>query len=88
MRYVLIGAGTVLAAWAATAQPSNAQQSPWGPRAWCIFGGRDEPSFPDCSFYTLEQCRATAWGLGRGCMANPYYAEARTPVRRKLRRDR
>jgi hypothetical protein len=88
MRYVLIALGTVFAVWAGTTQPSNAQ-SPWGPRAWCTQGGtRDATPFPDCSYYTLAQCRQTAWGLGLSCMANPYYAQARkVPVRRRIHRD-
>jgi hypothetical protein len=89
MRYVLIGAGSLLAAWAATVQPGSAQQSPWGPRAWCTQGPIGSMMFPDCSFYTYDQCRATASGLGLGCIANPYYVEPRrAPVRRKVRRHR
>ena len=33
----------------------------------------------DCSYTSMEQCRATASGLSATCDANPYYANARVP---------
>lgn len=33
-------------------------------------------TYEDCSFYTLEQCRASASGLGYTCGANPYFVGA------------
>ena len=30
----------------------------------------------DCSFYTMDQCRASASGRGLTCDPNPYYAGA------------
>jgi Protein of unknown function (DUF3551) len=30
----------------------------------------------DCSFYTMDQCRASASGRGATCDPNPYYAHA------------
>jgi len=37
---------------------------------WCAYlGGRDGGY--DCSYYTFEQCMATARGLGNSCAPNP-----------------
>jgi hypothetical protein len=30
-------------------------------------------NYEDCSFVTIEQCRASASGLGYTCDANPYF---------------
>jgi Protein of unknown function (DUF3551) len=38
----------------------------------------------DCSFYTMDQCRASA--NRQMCSLNPYYAGATAPVRRNNRR--
>jgi len=43
---------------------------------------------PDCSYYTLAQCRASAAGLGFSCDANPYYAGAIAAPERRERRHR
>jgi Protein of unknown function (DUF3551) len=34
----------------------------------------------DCSYYTLEQCRATASGRPAQCDINPYFVGARAPL--------
>jgi hypothetical protein len=92
MRYALIGLGALLAAWTGAVQPSSAQYArpdmPWGPRAWCTQGPIGSFSFPQCSYYTYEQCRMTAFGTRAQCIANPYYVEQRAPVRRKVRRHK
>ena len=41
----------------------------------------------DCSFTSLEQCRATASGLAASCDVNPYYSNAAPPPRRYYRRN-
>lgn len=48
------------------------------------FGGGDSSYF-DCSFTSLEQCRATASGLAASCDINPYYAfdQPSPPPRRR-----
>jgi hypothetical protein len=46
---------------------------PWG-------GG----AYYNCSYYTMDQCRALA--NGQMCSLNPYYAGATAPVRRNNRR--
>jgi hypothetical protein len=37
-------------------------------------GGGGGGGYFDCSFTSLEQCRATASGLAASCDVNPYYA--------------
>ena len=41
-------------------------------------------SYYRCSYYTMDQCRASA--NGQMCSLNPYYAGATAPVRRNNRR--
>ncbi|MBH5400600.1 DUF3551 domain-containing protein [Bradyrhizobium sp. CNPSo 4010] len=43
-------------------------------------GGGD---YFDCSFTSLEQCRATASGLAATCDLNPYYAFNESPPPRR-----
>jgi predicted secreted Zn-dependent protease len=38
----------------------------------------------DCSYTSMEQCRASASGRAAQCIANPYFAAA-SPVRRRYR---
>jgi hypothetical protein len=57
----------VAAAFAVSA-PAHAQFN----NKYCSIGGDDESSGDlDCSFYTIEQCREAARGIGRTCMENP-----------------
>jgi hypothetical protein len=42
-------------------------------------GGSD---YYDCTFTSLQQCRATASGLAATCDVNPYYAFNGPPPRR------
>lgn len=81
MRLVMIGLAAA-GALAAMASPSAAQ-SPWGPGTYCtqtsLFS--DDWSSPDCRFYSYEQCRGTADGMGMSCMRNPY-AQPAAPARR------
>ena len=61
---------------------AQAQQPlPWGPRAFCtIAEGKDAGGDPaNCTYYTWEQCMATARGNGQSCMANPFYHGAAAP---------
>jgi predicted nucleic acid binding AN1-type Zn finger protein len=70
MRLALIGLATLIAALAAGVQSGTAQHN----SRYCTDGGGAESSgMPDCSFNTLEQCRASASGLGRYCTENPDY---------------
>ena len=45
-------------------------------------------SYEDCSYYTMDQCRASAAGRAAQCNVNPYYAGAREPFARGHRRQR
>ena len=44
--------------------------------------------YENCSFVTIDQCRASASGLGYMCDANPYFAGATGPLGRYDRRHR
>ena len=37
---------------------------------WCAYMGGGQASF-DCSYYSYQQCMATARGLGNYCVRNP-----------------
>ena len=55
---------------------------------WCAYlGGRDGGY--DCSYYTFDQCMATARGLGNSCAPNPRVAvdPYRQPPPRKTRKQ-
>jgi hypothetical protein len=56
---------------------------------FCMRGNHYLSPLGDCSFDTLQQCKATAFGLRAYCDVNPYYADAQAPIaypRRPLRR--
>jgi hypothetical protein len=42
--------------------------------AWCS----EDMNARNCGFYTLEQCRAAASGLGANCYQNQFYTGAAT----------
>jgi len=46
----------------------------------CLDGGFDSGSL-HCDFSTLEQCRATASGIGGSCGPNPEYRSAPPAIR-------
>ena len=51
--------------------------------AWCTEGMNTQ----NCGYYTLEQCRAAAAGLGSACHPNPFVtAPAAAPAKRSKRR--
>jgi hypothetical protein len=53
--------------------------------AWCRSrGGWGSMAPPDCSYYTLQQCQASAFGTYSSyCMRNPWAAQATQPKRRR-----
>ena len=65
----------VIAAFAALSIGSFATEAvaqsvgPWGPRPVCSYRG----SQPHCSYWTWEQCQASARGTGAHCEYNPYF---------------
>ena len=46
----------------------------------CLYGGYDSSSL-HCDFSNLEQCRATASGIGGSCGPNPAYQSAPPALR-------
>ena len=57
--------------------PFCAHVIPWG-------GG----SFEECSYFTLAQCQAAAFGRAATCSPNPFYGGATVSPRRADRRYR
>jgi hypothetical protein len=47
---------------------------------FCMRGEYSLSPLGDCSFDTLEQCKATASGLLAYCDINPYYAAVQAPM--------
>jgi hypothetical protein len=52
---------------------------------WCAYLGGFAGHF-DCAYYSLEQCLATARGLGGYCSPNPRAAYLPRPPPRRVRR--
>jgi Protein of unknown function (DUF3551) len=61
----------------------SAAAARWQRAPWCAYLGGFGGNF-DCSYYTFEQCMATARGLGGYCSPNPY-AVAQEPYRKPRR---
>jgi hypothetical protein len=51
---------------------------------WCAYMGGFGGNF-DCSYYTFEQCMATARGLGGTCSPNPRAVSEPVPTRPRVR---
>jgi Protein of unknown function (DUF3551) len=68
MRIALIGLAVITIMLPAGVELASAQ-----PRPWCLQTGRGGPGggIPDCTYYTLQQCRAAIGGGGDGCFENP-----------------
>jgi Protein of unknown function (DUF3551) len=76
---VIVAATTVLAADA-----SRAQESFFNKRYCSVPGGSNSGSLLDCSYNTMEQCRASAHGTTRYCSENRNWKpDAATPRTRK-----
>jgi hypothetical protein len=73
----IAGAGLLDAGNVATA----AQGAPW-----CAYLGGFGGGF-DCSYYTFDQCMATARGLGGRCQPNPSVAQSPYRPQRRARRQ-
>jgi hypothetical protein len=56
---------------------------------WCAYLGSGADMF-DCSYFSFEQCMATAWGVSNYCARNPYAVAVpeRPPPRRKRQQPR
>ncbi|SIO52734.1 Protein of unknown function [Bradyrhizobium erythrophlei] len=65
------------------AQPAQAQTyDPSYPVCMRVFG---DPTYFDCRYSTIAQCKGTAAGRGAECLPNPYFASAVDPARRRHR---
>jgi len=62
-----------------TTAPAVAQRYPGGGPVCFQSYGRGGSYRIDCSYVSMEQCRATAAGLSASCYANPNYANAQAP---------
>jgi hypothetical protein len=73
MRIALIGFAALTIVLPASIEMAAAQSSP---RPWCLQSGRGGPGggLPDCTYYTLQQCRASMGGGAEGCFQNPALA--------------
>jgi hypothetical protein len=45
-------------------------------------------SYEDCSYFTMDQCKASAAGRAAQCNVNPYYVGAKVSPARPVRRHR
>jgi hypothetical protein len=81
MRTSIIVLTAAIAALAASAEPSHAQN-----RRFCTQHSIGHGGFPYCGFDTFEQCRATASGTGAYCISNPWHAEPEKPAKRTKKR--
>ena len=73
MRFFMMGLATALAVLALSAPSGDAQT--FFSKRYCTFGGNNNSGEADCSYNTLEQCRASASGLARYCGENPFPVE-------------
>jgi hypothetical protein len=72
MRLASIALAALMASAAANA--AYAQAESFFQKRYCTMGGGNRSSgMADCSYNTWEQCRASASGLGRYCIENPYW---------------
>lgn len=71
MRIVLIGLAVITILLPAGVEPADAQSR--APRPWCMQSGKGGPGggLPDCTYYTLDQCRASIGGGSDHCFSNP-----------------
>ena len=81
MRVILIAVLTVVAVFATSVEPSQAQN-----RRFCTDRGAFSWGVPNCVYDTWEQCRATASGTGAFCTENSFYVAPGKPVKGKKRK--
>lgn len=88
MRIPTLAASAILAiGMVSAAAPARAQTyDPAFPI--CMHVVQFETSYEDCTYYTMDQCRASASGRAAMCSINPYYAGAKTSPGRYDRRHR
>jgi hypothetical protein len=88
MRIPALAASTILAiGMISAAAPAHAQTyDPDFPI--CMHVVQFESSYEDCTFYTMDQCRASASGRAAMCSINPFYRGANSLPGRSERRHR
>jgi hypothetical protein len=69
MRPMLIAFAALAVFSVAGVAPSAAQSK--GPKPWCIANGAYGAGSMDCTYWTLQQCLASASGAGGVCRENP-----------------
>ena len=77
MRQLTLAGLAIAATTLATISASNAQNY-----AWCLVNDLKSGS-TSCAFVSREQCMMSAGGNVGHCIANPAYASAREPVRKR-----
>ena len=76
MRLILASLAAAIAILSVNVQTADAQNTT---RPYCIRGGALGAGSWDCSYYSMQQCLATAQGAGGICQPNPWYAGPRGP---------
>jgi hypothetical protein len=88
LRLLVLDIGLALGAvlGSAVLDSRTAAHADWRQLApWCAYLGGFGGNF-DCAYYSLEQCLATARGLGNYCVPNPRAAYAPQRPPRRIRR--
>ena len=77
----ILAVGAVSAAKPVAAQTYD----PSSPVCMRVFG---DPTYLECRYSTIAQCKGTAAGRGAECLLNPYFASAADPASPAHRRHR
>jgi hypothetical protein len=80
MRLILVGLAAVMAVLAADIESAAAQNTT---RPYCMRGGTFGPGSWDCSYYSMQQCLASASGLNGTCSENPNYQGPRRVTQKR-----
>ena len=84
IRPIIAGLAVAILIAATTFETDHAQAQAFRGRGpWCT-AYFDGPCYT-CSFYSWEQCWATASGVSNQCILNPFYVPAGPPVVRRSR---
>jgi len=88
MRIPVLAASAILAmGMVSAAAPAGAQTfDPAFPV--CMDVVQFETSYEDCTYYTMDQCRASASGRSAMCRINPFYRGMSASPRQHERRHR
>ena len=70
MRLILASLAAAIAILSVNTDTASAQNTT---RPYCIRDGGGSPGMWDCSYYSMNQCRASASGVGGSCQPNPWY---------------